>query len=116
MGDDVLGYIVPVLICDELGGTRMDFFHELSPLGLGALLKHSLNYSATVIVRCKGVNLAMESGHHEWNTHPGNHRNDFLDDVISILIFDNPHNVRLQLLDDFFLLLNQHMFKSLLLR
>ena len=89
-------------------------FVEYSSLVLRlAVFQNPLDDSASIWVGSKDVNLAPEGFDDELNVLCWYSFDSFLHDVIAILIFDTLENIRLELCDEFCLLVCKDMFECL---
>lgn len=114
MVHDVLYDIVAVLVLDQNQSTGMELFDNLSSGRLRTVFKHSLDDTTPVRVRGEVLYLALHSSVDEGDMLSGNPLDCFLDDMISVLIFDAFEDVVLQLLDQYCLLIGKNVLKSLL--
>lgn len=111
--DDMLCHVVSVLVSDEHLGAAVQLLHHCFLVGFGPVLESPLDNSATVLVGSELANTVFEAVHDEIDVLPGNQGDDLLDDVVSVLLLDDLQDIRLQLLDQFGLLLDKDVLQGL---
>lgn len=91
----------------------MQFLEDSFLIARLTVLQNTLDHSASIRVSCENVNLTPKCFNDKLNMFSGNTLNSFLNNVITVLIFDALEDVRLEFLDKFSLLVGQDMFESL---
>jgi hypothetical protein len=95
--DDMLSYIVAILICDQHRRALMQLLQDCGLIMGFAVFQNSLNNSTAVGVRGENVHLSFEGFDDELNVLSWDTLNGFLHNVIAILIFNTLQNIDLQL-------------------
>lgn len=84
--NDMLRDVVAVLISYENLRRGVKLSHDFGFIGIGSVLEHSLDDTASVGVRSKARNLTTHGIHDVINVLPGYQLDDLLDDMIAVLV------------------------------
>jgi hypothetical protein len=91
----------------------VDLYHEFVLLFRRTAFKNTLDDAAPVCVSTQGADLTLKKIHDKRNTHLWDQKDYLLDHMVAILILYDAHNLGLELLNDFLLLVDQYMLQSL---
>ena len=114
MLQQVLDDVVPVLICGQLEGVWDDFFHQWFQLLVAQMFQHPLQDPAAVLMHRKRKAPASEGIEHESEFFFLQVLDAFLDDVVSVLVFDQSQNVSSDFFNEEFLQFLAAAFQCLL--
>lgn len=109
----MLGHVVSVLVHYKLLRAKVKLLKERRLCFLLAMLKHSLNDTTAVRMRCKSVDLTIERVDDKLNIFRWNSFNSLLNDVVAILVFYAFQNMPVKFLYQSSLLICEDMFKCL---